>query len=76
MSLHSHLGCIHLTSHLNEEEVELHWVIPVHILIREEELLAESEHGGLLNALLPQTLVRVQPVHCQGWEEERVNRDG
>ena len=38
--------------YLHIKEVELDWIIPVHVLIRKEKLLSESEHNGLFNALL------------------------
>lgn len=52
------------------EKVELNWIIPVHILIRKEKLLPECEYGRLLNTLLPQRLVRVQPVY---WREGAID---
>ena len=52
--------------YLDKEQVELDGVIAVNVLVREEEFLPESQHGGLFNALLSETLVRVQPVH---WRE-------
>ena len=52
-----------MAADLHKEQVELDWVISVHILIREEKLLPQCEDGSLLNPLFPQRLVRVQPVH-------------
>ena len=49
---------------LHVEEVELDGVVAVHVLVREEELLSECENGSLSDALLPEALVWVQPVHC------------
>ncbi len=60
----------HACSNLHEEQIELDGVITIHILVREKELLPESQHGGLLDPLLPQALVRVQPVHCSAGEGE------
>ncbi len=54
-----------LKTHLPKEQIELDGVIMIHILVREKELLPESQYGGLLiNPLLHQALARVQPVHC------------
>ena len=60
----------------HKEEVELDGVIAVHVLVREEELLPESEQRSLLYALLSQALVRVQPVHWgSGWKGEKEKRE-
>ena len=48
---------------LNVEKVELDWVVTINVLIREEKFLSKSEHDCLLNALLTQGLLSVQPVH-------------
>ena len=58
-------------TYLHKEQVELDGVVAIHILVREKELLSESQHGGLLDALLPETLVWVQPVHYTGGGEGR-----
>ena len=46
-------------AHLYKEQVELHRVVTVHILVREKEFLTEGEDSCLLNTLFPQRLVRV-----------------
>ena len=50
--------------YLYKQEVELDGIILVNVLVREEELLSECDHGGLLNTLFPQRFIRVQPIHC------------
>ena len=40
--------------YLHIKEVQLDWIILVHILIRKEKLLSGSEYYSLLNALLAQ----------------------
>ena len=57
-------------SRLDIEQVQLDGVITVNVLIREKELLSESEHNGLLYALFTQRLLSVEPVHC-GITQER-----
>lgn len=48
---------------LDVKQVQLYWVVAVNILIREKELLSKSEDNGLLNALLSEGLLSVEPVH-------------
>ena len=48
---------------LDIEKVELDRIIAINVLIREEELLSKSEDNRLLNALLSERLLSVQPVH-------------
>ena len=46
-------------AHLYKEQVELHRVVTVHILVREKEFLTKGEDSRLLNTLFSQRLVWV-----------------
>ena len=61
--------------YLDVEKVQLDWIVSIDILVGEEELLPQSEDGSLRDALLSQTLVRIQPVHW-GRRERRGRRGG
>lgn len=50
-------------SYLHVEQVELHGVSGVHVLVRVEELPPQQQHLGLLHPLLPQRPAVVQPVY-------------
>ena len=70
VSLHMYLE--NACTYLHKEKIELDRVVAIHILVREKELLSESQHGRLFDPLLSETLVWVQPVHCM-WGKGRIH---
>jgi len=61
-----------LVFYLNVQQVELDGISAVNVLIREEELLLQHNDFVLLNTLLTEGLVRVQP---NGYEETKTEAE-
>ncbi len=55
--------CLHTNLHI--QQVQLHWIIGIDVLVCKEELLPQSEHSSLVHqALFPEGPRWVQPRHC------------
>ena len=68
--VHIHLSCQYhnrVYMYLYIEEIQLYWVITVHIFISKEQFLPKSEDDGAVKeCLLPQSQRWSYPSHCRG----------